>query len=232
MTDHITPIAPDAATDTPATDTPEGIAQTLRSRILDGRYALGQRLIEMELAEDFGVGRGRVREAFRMLVGEGYLHFAANKGVLVRRYSREELLSMGRAREVLEGLSARLAAERDLTDAERAALQDLQNQMDQAEGAGDVEGFAHGNRDYHVMIENLGANIHVRDFVNRVRLPLVRLQLPHSFAAESMPASNRDHRVITAAILSGAPEAAEAAMRAHVSAGNAHISALPDDSFE
>lgn len=220
------------ASSTPRPDTPEGIAAALKNRILNGHYALGQRLIEMDLADDFAVGRGRVREAFRMLVGEGYLHFVTNRGVLVRRYTRAELLSMGRAREVLEGLSARLAAERDLTGDEQTQLEQAQARMDAAEQARDIDGFAAENREYHRLIEDLGGNDHVREFVNRVRLPLVRLQLPRSFAAESLANSNRDHRVITASILSGAGEAAEAAMRAHVRAGNAHIRDLPDAVFD
>lgn len=207
------------------------IAQDLRQRILAGDLRAGQRLTEMELVERYQVGRGRIREAFRMLVGEGYLEFVTNKGVLVRRYSREEVLATGRAREVLEGLAARLAAERALSADQRRALEETQAQLDAAEAAQDVDGFNDINRAYHALIEDLGGNAHVAEFISRVRLPLLRLQLPRSFAVDSIERSNRDHRAITMAILSGAPEAAEAAMRAHVRAGNDHISALSDEAF-
>ncbi|MGI3163761.1 GntR family transcriptional regulator [Pseudooceanicola sp. 200-1SW] len=209
----------------------EGIAAALRARMLAGDYALGQRLIEMDLAEEFGVGRGRVREAFRMLTGEGYLEFVANRGVLVRRYSRAELIEMGRVREVMEGLAARLAAERALDAAERADLEGAQARMDAAEAAGDLAGFGAENRAYHALIERLAGNGPAARVIDRVRIPLVRVQMPPADVEESIGRSNRDHRVITAAILSGAPEAAEAAMRAHVRAGNAHIARLPDRVF-
>lgn len=210
----------------------ETIAAELKRRLFDGAYAMGQRLVEMDLAEEFDVGRSRVREAFRMLVGEGYLAFVANRGVLVRCFTREELIAMGRVREMLEGLAARLAAERDISDAERARLFAAQAEMDAAEAAGDLVAFDRANRAYHRIIINLAGNDHVGEFVDRVRMPLVRLQLPPSFSVDAMPRSNRDHRVITAAILSGSGDAAEAAMRAHVRAGNAHIASLPDDAFE
>lgn len=212
--------------------TAETIAAALKQRIFAGDFALGQRLIEMELAEEFRVGRGRIREAFRMLVGEGYLAFVANRGVLVRCYSREELIAMGRAREVLEGLAARLAAERDLGADARRDLTEAQALMDHAEARGDVDAFDTGNRSYHRLIFSLADNSAVREFTDRVRLPLIRLQLPRSFSIDAMPRSNRDHHVITAAILAGVPDAAESAMRAHVRAGNDHISSLPDAVFE
>lgn len=208
-----------------------GIAHALKARILSGSYAFGQRLIEMDLSEEFSVGRGRIREAFRTLVGEGYLEFVSNRGVFVRRYSREEMLDMGRAREVLEGLAARLAAEKDLQDSERDALSTLQHRLNAVEGAGDLTAFADENRAYHRLIEQLACNGHVSGFIERVRVPIVRMQLPRSFAANSMARSNRDHRTITMAILSGSPDAAEAAMRAHVRAGNDHIASLPDEVF-
>lgn len=212
--------------------TAETIAAELKRRLFAGAYAMGQRLVEMDLAEEFDVGRSRVREAFRMLVGEGYLAFVANRGVLVRCFTRDELIAMGRAREVLEGLAARLAAERDTSERDRAALSAAQAEMDAAETAGDVDAFNRANSTYHRIIIALAGNDHVSEFVDRVRMPLVRLQLPPSFSTDAMPRSNRDHRVITAAILSGSGDAAEAAMRAHVRAGNAHITSLPDSAFE
>lgn len=212
--------------------TAETIAAELKRKIFSGDVALGQRLIEMDLAEEYGVGRSRIREAFRMLVGEGYLAFVANRGVLVRCYSREEVIAMGRVREMLEGLAARLAAERDFGPEGRSDLEKAQAAMDAAEASGDVEAFEAGNRTYHRLIFALADNGPVQEFTNRVRLPLIRLQLPRSFSVDAMPRSNRDHHVITAAILAGSPDAAEAAMRAHVRAGNAHVAALPDAVFE
>ncbi|WP_172292243.1 GntR family transcriptional regulator [Pseudoruegeria sp. HB172150] len=210
----------------------EVIAQALKDRVLSGGYAPGQRLIEMELAEEFGVGRGRVREAFRTLVGEGLLAFVANRGVMVRRFTREEMLSIGRTREVLEGLAARLAAERELTAEEQAALSDCQARMDRAVAADDVEEFNRENRSYHALIAQFAGNELILDFLDRARVPLMRLQLPPGAAAESMPRSNRHHHAITTAILTGMPDAAEAAMRAHVRRGNQHIAELPDEDFQ
>ena len=207
------------------------IAAELKRRMQSGVYAPGHRLVEMDIAEEFDVGRGRVREVFRTLVGEGYLEFVANRGVLVRRYTRAEMLEVGNVREVLEGLAARLAALRSLREDQRAELEDLQSRMNDAESAGDTESFNSLNRHYHNTICELAKNRHVTDFLGRLRVPLFRLQLPISFSIDSLERSNRDHRVITTSILMGNGDAAEAAMRAHVRAGNAHIRSLPEDAF-
>lgn len=207
------------------------IAEGIKARIHRGAYAPGQRLIEVDLAEEFAVGRGRIREVFRTLVGEGYLQFVENRGVYVRRFSRTEILKMGQVREVLEGLAARLAAERDKSDGEIETLQAHQAALNLAVTRFDVDGFNSENFAYHAAICDLAENAHIAEFLSRVRLPLYRLQLPRSFREDSMAASNRDHQVITSAIVSGNPDAAEAAMRAHVRAGNRHVASLEDFYF-
>lgn len=207
------------------------IADDIKAKIHRGYYAPGQRLIEVDLADEFDVGRGRIREVFKTLVGEGYLQFVENRGVYVRRYTREEILEMGRVREVLEGLSARLAAETVLVQAQRGALSSHQEVLDTAEQGGDIDRYNAENFAYHATIAGIAGNRHVVDFLQRVRLPLYRLQLPRSFSADSMARSNADHKVITTAILSGSPDAAEAAMRAHVRAGNEHVLRLAEHYF-
>ncbi|MFD1912171.1 GntR family transcriptional regulator [Halodurantibacterium flavum] len=214
-----------------ATASAEAIADGIKDHIQRGGYAPGQRLIEIDLAEQFAVGRGRIREAFKTLVGEGYLEFIKNRGVYVRRFSRAEILDMGRVREVLEGLSARLAAEKELSPEERDLLVAHQDRLNEAEAHNDVDRYNTENFQYHATICTIAGNSHVEQSLARVRLPLYRLQLPRSFSNDSMASSNRDHQVITSSILAGKPDAAEAAMRAHVRAGNQHVIRLAEVHF-
>ncbi|MEO3387079.1 GntR family transcriptional regulator [Mesorhizobium sp. CAU 1741] len=209
-----------------------GIVDSIKAKIHRGQFAPGQRLIEVDLAEEFAVGRGRIREVFKTLVGEGYLQFVENRGVYVRRFTREEILEMGRVREVLEGLSARLAAERHLSETEKETLRSHQAALDDAETNGDVDRYNAENFAYHATIAAIAGNRHMTDSLERVRLPLYRLQLPRSFSADSMTRSNSDHKVITASILASSPDAAESAMRAHVRAGNEHVLRLAEHYFK
>jgi len=74
----------------------------------------------------------------------------------VRRYSKAELLDMGRAREALEGLMARLAAEKPLLPEARAELQAAQDALDAAEATRDFARYHIENRRYHGLIETMG----------------------------------------------------------------------------
>jgi DNA-binding GntR family transcriptional regulator len=84
----------------------------LRERIINGLYAPGVKLIEQDLAEEFGVKRLAVREVLRDLMGQGLVEKRPNKGAIVRRVDTINLFEVMEIREVLEGLAARLAAQR------------------------------------------------------------------------------------------------------------------------
>src|SRR5262245_19538079 len=83
----------------------------IRTAIVDGRYVLGQRLIEADLSEEYAVGRSSIREALRRLSGEGLVEIVRNKGAIVRRFTRPEITDFYCVRGELEALAARLAAE-------------------------------------------------------------------------------------------------------------------------
>lgn len=62
----------------------EQITSKLRKELQNGELAPGQSLREIEFAKRFGVSRGPIRDAFLQLSQEGYLDYAANRGVTVR----------------------------------------------------------------------------------------------------------------------------------------------------
>ena len=99
------------------------VLNSLRKRIVDGDYPQGVKLIEQDLAKQFGVSRPVLREVLTDLESQGLVEKVPNKGTMVRRVSSESLLEIMEVREVLEGLAARLAAQkskpedwRDLVD--------------------------------------------------------------------------------------------------------------------
>lgn len=90
----------------------EVVSEKIRSRILDGTYVPGTRLVERDLAVEFQVSRSPVREAIRLLNHEGLVESLATRGVVVKKLTRKEVIEIFDLREALEGLAARLAAER------------------------------------------------------------------------------------------------------------------------
>ena len=84
----------------------------LRDRIVDGHYPQGVKLIEQDLAQEFGVSRPMLREIFTELESHGLVEKLPNRGTMVRRIDSRSLLEVMEIREVLEGLAARLAAQK------------------------------------------------------------------------------------------------------------------------
>lgn len=83
-------------------DNVEKAIAMLRMDIQQGRFAPGQRLIEIDVMQHLGITRGRVREVFKRLEIEGLVQIDRNRGASVRKISREEVQDIF---EVLEEIS-------------------------------------------------------------------------------------------------------------------------------
>ena len=101
------------------------VFENLRTAILEGDLKAGQRLMEVQLAEQLGVSRTPIREAIRKLELEGLVVMLPRKGAYVANMSFKDLIDVLEIRSSLEGLAASLAAERlreeDISDLERVA---------------------------------------------------------------------------------------------------------------
>jgi GntR family transcriptional regulator of vanillate catabolism len=101
----------------------ESVVEALRAAILAGEFQAGERLHEVKLTARLGVSRTPVRAALQKLASEGLLDYTPNRGYTLREYSISEVISAYEVRAVLEGLAARLSAERGLDVREVATLQ-------------------------------------------------------------------------------------------------------------
>jgi DNA-binding GntR family transcriptional regulator len=90
---------------------PEQIATRLSERVVSGAYAPGQRIMEQALAAEFGVSRGPVREALRILERDGLVTILPRRGALVTNLSIVEVQEIFDIRAMLNGLRDRLIAE-------------------------------------------------------------------------------------------------------------------------
>ncbi|MDC4233340.1 GntR family transcriptional regulator [Actinomyces sp. B33] len=84
----------------------EQVWESLRSAILEGRLSAGQRLGEVDLAEQLGVSRGTVREALRRLQQSGLVVGEDRMGLRVTQQSAEEVVELYEVRGALEALAA------------------------------------------------------------------------------------------------------------------------------
>ncbi|KFI29308.1 GntR family transcriptional regulator [Haematobacter massiliensis] len=101
---------------------PEQIADTCGVMIVDGSFAAGQRMVEQQVAEQFGVSRGPVREAFRILQKRRLIDITPRRGAHVLPISLASISDLFNVRMALACLAVRTLGERDR---EEAALEKI-----------------------------------------------------------------------------------------------------------
>ena len=117
---------------------PEQIAATLGERVVRGDFAPGARIGEQELADEFDVSRGPVREAIRLLEREGLVTVLARKGAIVNAPSAQELRELFEIRAGLLELAVRKIGHRwppELLAVMRAGLSRLEELVEDPAGA-------------------------------------------------------------------------------------------------
>lgn len=94
------------------TDYVDEVYKTLLDAISAGTLAPGERITQEDLAEQMNVSRSPVLQALRLLKKDGLLQEAPGRGLVVARLEPERIGHLYRVRGALDGLAARLAAER------------------------------------------------------------------------------------------------------------------------
>ncbi len=129
----------------------EVVFEYLRSSILNGDLKPGERLMEIQLAEQLGVSRTPVREAIRKLEKEKFVEMIPRKGAYVADLTAKDILDVLEIRTILEGFASSLAALR-MTDEEVDALE--QTLIDFNEYLEDLDrpGMIEKDNQFHDMI--------------------------------------------------------------------------------
>jgi DNA-binding GntR family transcriptional regulator len=190
-------------------------AYTLILEAIDaGVYKPGDRLVESELAERFGVSRTPVREALQRLETQSMLS-RDGRSLIVASLDHNQLAELYAVRTELEGLAARLAA-RHATEEEMRVLRSMVND-DLALLGGDPRALSRANRRFHKQIHLASHNrflVQQLDLVHRS----MALMATTSFAAEGRDTSGlAEHDAIVRAIEARDGEAAYQALRDHIS---------------
>lgn len=191
------------------------VFEVLRERIFSGRYAPGEALPQVRIAAELSISRTPLREAFRMLEGEGLVKVGTNGTVRVVSADLKSLLDAYELREVIDGLAARLAAERNsaqahlrlgpLLTAQRSALDPWMPTQ-----------YTKANVQFHAAIFELADN----EFLHG-QLPIVRMTA-QVFSPKALLSKERvysaiaEHVEMTEAISRGDGARAEALARGHI----------------
>jgi DNA-binding GntR family transcriptional regulator len=189
------------------------VAEELRRSILTNRRRPGDRLIEDRLSEELGVSRIPVREALRVLAGEGLVDVQPRRGASVAEISPEVARDLVEVRATLEGLNARLAARHH----DPAIVEELRRVLKEGNRAArgrNVDDLVRLNGEFHDKLAEAGRNTILFDIMRTLR---ERTNLV--FAANSVPRAAQDwdeHSKILAAVIDGDEELAAMLASRHV----------------
>jgi len=210
----------------------EKVLQVLRTEIIEGRLAPGQRITERELTDLLGVSRTVLREGLRQLEAEGLISLIPNKGPIVRDLTEAEAKELYRIREMLEGLSARLFAE-SRTESALAQLDEALLAVTAAYADGDPRKILEAkNRFYeaiHIGMESAVLKQMLSTVLVRVwRWRSVGLSHPNR-SAERSEESIGNLRALAEAIRAGDGDRAEAIARHEARRASAEVMRLLED---
>ncbi len=220
----------------------------LRTLILSGAFERGEKLSEIALSDRLGISRTPLREAMMHLHQEGLLSREDSGSARVSSYTMRDISDAIEVRGTLEGLAARLAAERGVAAEDHAValgiLDALDLAMDAASGV-DFRAYVKNNTSFHDWIaQAAGSPIVTREIARANRLPLAG---PSAFLTgqegqspflRSLIIAQDQHRTILDAIMTGEGGRAEALAREHarlarrnlqqvIDRKNTDISAIP-----
>jgi DNA-binding GntR family transcriptional regulator len=199
--------------------------QWLRDEIVAGRLQPNERLVETDLGERLGVGRGPIRTALLRLESEGLVERERNRGAKVRLVSEREAVEILETRAVLEGVAARYAAMK-ATPADARELREILAVMRQRLDSGDLLGASEQNVVLHRRVLELADHGTVRRLISALNSQIVRFQYRTILAPGRSEASFAEHTAIVDAIVAGDAVTAETEMRRHLSNVVEALSAL------
>jgi len=201
------------------------IADWIRSQIRRQRLVPGQRLVEIDIIQQTGGSRFKVREALQRLAAEGLVDIEEYRGASVRNATMHEVRQLYEARGALEGICA-AEFTRKASVEQKAELQRLAAEMEECVADAAPEHFARLNSQWHNLIMEAAGNLVIQGIVHRLNTPIHHLVFESFYRGERLRAAVQDHRAIVEAVMAGDAQAAEAAMRAHVINGLRYLSAL------
>ena len=188
----------------------------LRHAIVTGRFQPSERLIEADVARELGVGRSAVRTALARLEHEGLVEHERHRGARVRLVSAQEAVEIIETRAVLEGVAARHAA-RNASPEDVEELEHILEGMRRRVDAGDLLGASDQNAVLHGRILEISAHGTVARLIATLKSQLVRFQYRTILLPGRSEHSFGEHAAIVEAIAAGDSDAAEQAMRTHLS---------------
>jgi DNA-binding GntR family transcriptional regulator len=198
---------------------PEAVTRALRHRILNNELPAESRLVEANLAAEFGVSRGTIRDAMRSLQAEGLIDIVPRRYSVVTRMSTEDAEDVCFARYVLEDASLENGfgnRRKDLLKALRLALE----HMSVAARLNDMDALVESDTQFHEVLIDVSGRSRLKDLwsmLNSQMGALMRAELERQ--GIEMTETVKRHLAIVEAVTDGDLDRLRAELRIHYLSG-------------
>lgn len=193
----------------------EVVCESIRDAIRKGILKPGERIMEIQLAEELGVSRTPVREAIRKLELEGYVVMMPRRGTYVANMSIRDISEIFEIRTALESLSNGLAAER-ITPEELEHLQRLLVMISSYIETKDMDKIVETDIEFHDLLYHAARNSRLVGIISNLRDQLTRFRTLSMSYPGRLEATLDEHRTIVEAIAQGDGRAAKKAAEKHM----------------
>ncbi len=189
------------------------VKEILLARIINHEYKPGDRLVELQIAQEFGISQAPVRESLRELEALGFVESEPYRGTRVRAVTKAELTEIYPVRAALEEVAARVAAQRLAGKVEALAAELAA--MHQAAEKGDLYEQVQHDVEFHRLIVEASGNRVLQDVWRSLRIEARTLisALKADIGGHEIAEM---HRPVLEALAEGNAEKAGILLRKHV----------------
>jgi len=197
------------------------IAEAIAEQVVQGALSPGTRLNEVALAQQFGVSRGPLREAIRLLEDTGLLRQEKNRGAFVREIRLAEAADIYDVRAGLDALAGRLLCAR-ITTTNIATLRKLTQQMEKLR-ATDIDAFHQLNLTFHDTLVGMTGNTTLLETYRKLTKQLVLFRRRNLSSPMAIPNFAQEHSRIVDLLEQRDADACAAALLQHALGGKARM---------
>jgi len=193
------------------------IADAIEDMVVRGELLPGERLNEVELAKRFGVSRGPLREAIRLVETGGLFKLERNRGTFVRKIPLAEAAHLYELRAGLDATAGRLLCE-SITKKQLAELRSLTTQMRGTKET-EIAKFHELNLRFHDQITEFTGNPALIDTYRKVAKQLALFRRRNLYAPSAIQNFAKEHATIVDLLERGDADACANALFAHARGG-------------
>lgn len=208
------------------------VYNVIKKDILDGIYKPGERILEDSIVKRLNVSKSPIREALKELSGEGLLEIIPNRGVFVRRLTKQDILNILDFRIIIEKYSIKktieIASNNCLNE-----LEEIYKKMEEAYLENNVNKYALLDAQLHNTIYRLSGNNFVFKIASNVFYHLQPFRALSLYSKKRLDGSLIEHKNIISAILERNFSKAWKITKYHLKLASIevikHIDRLPND---